>query len=158
MFLDDLLNGSRRQMAAPFYDVIAFSRDWGFRLDEVKVHVRWWHGDADHIVPVRAREHVVSRLPDAELYPMPGESHLGGLGRAEEILRSMLGDVGQRRAPTDHESHRAARAERSLDQAGTVHALGLGWTSSIDPVPQHALDHLRRSRVGRTRQVVPDPR
>ena len=31
MFLDDLLNGSRRQMAAPFYDVIAFARDWGFR-------------------------------------------------------------------------------------------------------------------------------
>ena len=26
-----------------------------------------------------------------------------------------------------------------LDQAGTVHALGLGWTSSSTPVPQHAL-------------------
>ena len=26
----------------------------------------------------------------SELFPMPGESHLGGLGRAEEILRSML--------------------------------------------------------------------
>ena len=90
MFLDDLLNGSRRQMAAPFYDVIAFARDWGFRLDEVKVHVRWWHGDADHIVPYAHGQHVVSRLPDAELFPMPGESHLGGLGRAEEILRSML--------------------------------------------------------------------
>ena len=36
MFLDDLLNGSRRQMAAPFYDVVAFARDWGFRLDEVE--------------------------------------------------------------------------------------------------------------------------
>ena len=90
MFLDDLLNGSRKQLAAPFYDIIAFARDWGFRLDEVKVHVRWWHGDADHIVPYAHGEHVVSRLPDAELYPMPGESHLGGLGRAEEILRSML--------------------------------------------------------------------
>jgi pimeloyl-ACP methyl ester carboxylesterase len=90
MFLDDLLNGSRRQMAAPFYDVIAFARDWGFRLDEVKVHVRWWHGDADHIVPYAHGQHVVSRLPDAELFPMPGESHLGGLGRAEEILRSIL--------------------------------------------------------------------
>ena len=27
----------------------------------------------------------------------------------------------------------------ALDQAGTVHALGLGWTSSTNPVPQHAL-------------------
>jgi pimeloyl-ACP methyl ester carboxylesterase len=90
MFLDDLLNGSRKQLAAPFYDIMAFARDWGFRLDEVKVRVRWWHGDADHIVPYAHGEHVVSRLPDAELHPMPGESHLGGLGRAEEILRTMI--------------------------------------------------------------------
>ena len=51
MFLDDLLNGSRKQLAAPFNDVVLFTRDWGFRLDEVKVPVRWWHGDSDHIVP-----------------------------------------------------------------------------------------------------------
>jgi pimeloyl-ACP methyl ester carboxylesterase len=90
MFLDDLLNGSRKQLAAPFYDIVVFARDWGFRLDEVKVPVRWWHGDADHIVPYAHGEHVVARLPDAEFYPMPGESHLGGLGRAEEILRTMM--------------------------------------------------------------------
>ena len=91
MFLDDLLNGSRRQMAAPFYDVVAFARDWGFRLDEVKVHVRWWHGDADHIVPVCARTaRGVDGCRTPSCIPMPGESHLGGLGRAEEILRSML--------------------------------------------------------------------
>ena len=53
MFLDDLLNGSRKQLAAPFYDIVAFARDWGFRLDQVKVPVLWWHGDADHIVPYR---------------------------------------------------------------------------------------------------------
>jgi pimeloyl-ACP methyl ester carboxylesterase len=90
MFLDDLLNGSRKQLAAPFYDIVVFARDWGFRLDEVKVPVCWWHGDADHIVPFAHGEHVVARLPDARLYPMPGESHLGGLGRAEEILRTMI--------------------------------------------------------------------
>ena len=89
MFLDDLLNGSRKQLAAPFYDIVVFARDWGFRLDEVKVPVRWWHGDADHIIPFSHGQHVVGRLPDAEFYPMPGESHLGGLGRAEEILRTM---------------------------------------------------------------------
>jgi hypothetical protein len=26
-----------------------------------------------------------------------------------------------------------------LDQAGTVHALGLGWTTTATPAPQHAL-------------------
>jgi pimeloyl-ACP methyl ester carboxylesterase len=90
MFLDDLLNGSRKQLAAPFADIIVFARDWGFRLDEVKVPVRWWHGDRDHIVPFEHGQHVVSRLPDAELYHLPGESHLAGLGRAEEILGAMI--------------------------------------------------------------------
>ena len=90
MFLDDLLNGGRKQLAAPFYDIVDFVRDWGFRLDEVKVPVRWWHGDKDHIVPFAHGVHAVSRLPDAEMTVLPGESHLGGLGCAEEILRAML--------------------------------------------------------------------
>ena len=89
MFLDDLLNGSRKQLLAPFADVVVFARDWGFRLDEVKVPVRWWHGDCDHIVPFAHGEHVVAMLPDAELYPLPGESHLGGLGEAEAIMATM---------------------------------------------------------------------
>jgi pimeloyl-ACP methyl ester carboxylesterase len=90
MFLDDLLNGSRKQLAAPFADVVVFARDWGFRLDEVKVPIRWWHGDRDHIVPFEHGQHVVSRLPDAQLTHLPGESHLAGLGRAEEILGTMI--------------------------------------------------------------------
>ena len=90
MFLDDLLNGSRKQLAAPFADIVVFAKDWGFTLDAVKIPVRWWHGDKDHIVPFAHGQHVVSRLPDAELYMLPGESHLAGLGFAEEILRTMI--------------------------------------------------------------------
>jgi pimeloyl-ACP methyl ester carboxylesterase len=90
MFLDDLLNGGRKQLSAPFADVVVFARDWGFRLDEVRIPVRWWHGDRDHIVPYAHGQHVVARLPDAELYTLPGESHLGGLGRAEDILSTMM--------------------------------------------------------------------
>lgn len=33
---------------------------------------------------------MVSRLPQATLQTMSGESHLGGLGIAEEILRTLL--------------------------------------------------------------------
>jgi len=90
MFIDDLLNGSRKQVSAPLADILLFTRDWGFRLDDVKARVRWWHGDADHIVPFRHGEHCVERLPLAELFPMEGESHLGGLGMAEEILGGLL--------------------------------------------------------------------
>ncbi len=90
MFLDDLLNGSRKQLAAPFADIVVFARDWGFRLEDIKVPVRWWHGDADHIVPYAHGEHAVARIADAEMYTLPGESHLAGLGVPEDILSKIL--------------------------------------------------------------------
>ncbi len=100
MFLDDLLNGSRFQTSAPINDLILFTRHWGFELADVTVPVRWWHGDDDHIVPFRHGRHSVDRLPDARLSAIDGESHLGGLGIAEEVLASLM-ELGPRRtAPT----------------------------------------------------------
>ncbi|MGH3332524.1 MAG: alpha/beta fold hydrolase [Nocardioidaceae bacterium] len=90
MFLDDLLNGSRKQVTAPLSDVLLMSRDWGFRLADVQVPVRWWHGDDDHIVPHRHGEHVVDRLPAAVMRTIHGESHLSGLGVATEILATLM--------------------------------------------------------------------
>lgn len=98
MFLDDLLNGSRRQLTAPLADVMLFSRHWGFEAADVGVPVRWWHGDADHIVPYAHGEHMVRRLPDAELIRKAGESHLCGLGLAEEILTALDAQWPQGRA------------------------------------------------------------
>ncbi|MEV5001633.1 alpha/beta fold hydrolase [Nocardioides sp. LML1-1-1.1] len=91
MFLDDLLNGSRFQTSAPLSDLILFTRDWGFRLDDVRVPVRWWHGDDDHIVPFRHGQHCVDRLPDATMTTIDGESHLGGLGIAQQVMDELLG-------------------------------------------------------------------
>jgi pimeloyl-ACP methyl ester carboxylesterase len=97
MFVDDLLNGSRFQTTAPLSDLVLFSRDWGFRLEDVAVPVRWWHGDGDHIVPLRHGRHCVERLRDAELTVIDGESHLGGLGVAEDVISTLM-DLGPRRA------------------------------------------------------------
>ncbi len=96
MFVDDLLNGNRFQSTAPISDLLLFCRDWGFAPADVRVPVRWWHGDDDHIVPLRHGRHVVDRLPDAVLTVIEGESHLGGLGVVEEVLGTLLG-LGPRR-------------------------------------------------------------
>lgn len=90
MFLDDLVGNSRRGLRAPIYDVMLFTRDWGFSLGDVRVPVRWWHGDADHIVPLAHGRAAVKMLPDAQLFIRPGESHLGGFAAAEEVLDTLL--------------------------------------------------------------------
>ena len=97
MFLDDLLNGSRFQTSAPLNDLLLFARDWGFSAADVSVPVRWWHGDDDHIVPFRHGQHVVDRLPDATMATIDGESHLGGLGIARDVIETMM-NLGPRRA------------------------------------------------------------
>lgn len=90
MFLDDILNGSRKQISAPLSDVLMFTRPWGFDLADVTVPVLWWHGDGDHIVPWRHGEHCVERLPRAQLFTLSGESHLGGMVLAEEVLGRLV--------------------------------------------------------------------
>jgi len=109
MFIDDLFRGHPRQFEGPIADVIAFTRDWGFPVSDVSVPVVWWHGDADHIIPFAHGVHMVSRLPDAELRVMHGESHLGGLGISEEILRTLLELWDARTAGASRATLRPAR-------------------------------------------------
>lgn len=97
MFLDDLLNGSRFQVSAPLADVILFTRPWGFEAADVSVPVHWWHGDADHIIPHAHGVHVAQKLPHARFTTIDGESHLGGLGAASEVLAQLM-ELGPRAA------------------------------------------------------------
>ena len=86
VFVDDIVLAIKGRCQAVIDDVRLFGRDWGFRLADVKVPVRWWHGDADPLVPLAAAEAAVSHLPEAELILRPGESHLGGFAKSDEVL------------------------------------------------------------------------
>ena len=90
MFLDDLLQGSRWGLRAPVYDLVLFARPWGFRLRDIRVPIRFWHGDADHMVPLAHGQHQAKLVRDAMLCIRHGESHLGSLAAAEDILDAIL--------------------------------------------------------------------
>jgi pimeloyl-ACP methyl ester carboxylesterase len=108
MFLDDLLHGSRFHVGAPLADIILFTRPWGFELADVQVPVRWWHGDNDHVIPHAHGVHMAARLPDAQFETIHGESHLGGLGVATEVLEELM-DLGPRKTAPKKAAARAAR-------------------------------------------------
>lgn len=90
MFLDDLTHNGSRGLRSVVYDGILFTRDWGFAPHDITAPVTWWHGDADNIVPLAHAQHLVPRLPDAVLHVRDGESHLGGLGIAREVLDTVM--------------------------------------------------------------------
>jgi pimeloyl-ACP methyl ester carboxylesterase len=86
MFIDDIVHVTRGRMQALLDDARLFGRDWGFRLNDVKVPVQWWHGDADSIISFDDARAAAKHLPDAELLLMPDESHLGGFAAADDVL------------------------------------------------------------------------
>jgi pimeloyl-ACP methyl ester carboxylesterase len=91
MFLDDLdtaaANGG---LGAATADLVLFGRSWGFSVAEIRVPVRFWHGDADHIVPLKHAEHLAGLVPDSELHVRHGESHLGTLVVGDEAVRTVV--------------------------------------------------------------------
>ncbi|HZQ83647.1 MAG TPA: alpha/beta hydrolase [Acidimicrobiales bacterium] len=89
MFLDDL-TGRRQPLRSPANDIVLFTRPWGFSVRDVRVPVKWWHGDSDNIVPLSHGECMVELIPDAQLFVRPGESHLGGFAAAEEVLTTLI--------------------------------------------------------------------
>jgi pimeloyl-ACP methyl ester carboxylesterase len=90
MFIDDLVRASRRRLRAPVYDLVLFTRYWGFSPGEVRVPITFWHGDADAIVPLAHGEHLAALVPGAELHVRTDESHLGSLEAAPAVLDALL--------------------------------------------------------------------
>jgi pimeloyl-ACP methyl ester carboxylesterase len=90
MFVDDLTTGGRRQFNAFVNDLVLVGRPWGFNVADVRVPVRWWHGDADPFVSLEQAQRTVALLPDVELHVRHGESHLGGFAAADEMLEVLV--------------------------------------------------------------------
>src|SRR4051812_6806292 len=67
MFIRDLVSANRHGFRGLFNDVVLFGRPWGFRLADVDVPIRWWHGDADSLVPLDHARHAAALLPDCDL-------------------------------------------------------------------------------------------
>ena len=101
MFLADLRTAARRALKAPIYDMVLFGRHWGFSPRDVVVPVRFWHGDADNIVPLEHGRHLAALVPDSELQVRPGESHLGALDLADEIIDAILACWPREEEPTN---------------------------------------------------------
>jgi pimeloyl-ACP methyl ester carboxylesterase len=89
MFIDDLTRGGKRQFQAFVNDLVLVGRPWGFRVADVRVPVRWWHGDADPFVGLDQAQRITRLLPHCELRTRHGESHMGGFAASDHMLASL---------------------------------------------------------------------
>jgi pimeloyl-ACP methyl ester carboxylesterase len=89
-FIEDMTLGAQENVRSFVYDLILFSRHWGFSLRDIEVPIHFWQGDDDNLVPPEHAEHLAQLVPGAKLIRDPRGGHLAGLGMAEEALRFIL--------------------------------------------------------------------
>jgi pimeloyl-ACP methyl ester carboxylesterase len=74
-----------------FDDDMAFTRPWGFGLDDVGVPVVVWQGGQDRMVPFAHGRWLVAHLPSARARLLPGEGHLSiAVERFGEVVDELL--------------------------------------------------------------------
>ena len=72
-------------------DDLAFTRPWGFALEEISVPVMIWQGSADLMVPFSHGRWLASQLPGASAHLEEGEGHLSvGLGALDRMLDELM--------------------------------------------------------------------
>lgn len=72
-------------------DDLAFTRPWGFTVDEVRVPTSLWQGDVDLMVPFAHGQWLAARIPGVTAHLESGEGHLSvGVGRLDEIVAELV--------------------------------------------------------------------
>ena len=88
-YVDDLRHASGSSGRAAVQDFALFTRDWGFRLEDIAAPVHIWHGDEDGNVPI-AHAHLQGQMiPGSVMHECPGEGHMLFVDHLEEILLTL---------------------------------------------------------------------
>jgi pimeloyl-ACP methyl ester carboxylesterase len=84
-------------------DVEIFGAPWGFRLEDVDVPVRLWHGTKDRAFSIQIAQEIAARLPNCEARYVAEEGHYSlPIRHMREILTDLLAVNGERRAVGVH--------------------------------------------------------
>jgi pimeloyl-ACP methyl ester carboxylesterase len=72
-------------------DAQVYAEPWGFRLEDVNVPVRLWHGKQDRAFSFRVAEEIAKRLPNCEARYVEGAGHYSlPIGHMREILADLI--------------------------------------------------------------------
>lgn len=77
----------------PAYELTRISIPWGFRVEEISIPVKFWHGGQDNTVPVGMSRENHQKISGSELEIFPEEGHFSlPIRHSERILGSFAED------------------------------------------------------------------
>jgi pimeloyl-ACP methyl ester carboxylesterase len=81
--VDYLMRMTRESMAqgtkGAVWDMRLYVHDWDFRLDEIHMPLKLFHGEQDRNAPIAMVRKAMTMLPNAELVTYQNEAHLSTL-------------------------------------------------------------------------------
>jgi len=90
MLIQNWLEGARQGVRGFAWEAVIFAHPWGFPLEEIRIPVNIWHGDADSSIPLSMAEQIANAIPNCKLRIIPKEGHFLLFKYWEEILSNIL--------------------------------------------------------------------
>lgn len=73
------------------YESKLLTRDWGFKIEEIKTPIKIWHGEDDTLSPIREVKAMEKRLLDVESHFIKNGGHF--LAENDEVWESILTNI-----------------------------------------------------------------
>jgi pimeloyl-ACP methyl ester carboxylesterase len=85
-FAEGAAEAFRQTWRGTYFDAIAISKDWGFRMADIHVPVALWHGLEDNTVWPATARHNAKRLGTADVTMVPDAGHFLLFQRWRDIM------------------------------------------------------------------------
>lgn len=90
-FQETVLECARNGTRGPVESVGLEVKWWGFRLQDIAMHVNLWQGELDNLTTPAGAKYMAERLPDCTLHMVPDAGHLATVAlQAEDVLAEIV--------------------------------------------------------------------
>lgn len=80
----------RQGHKGPAWDLLLYTRDWGFDLKKIKSKVLLFYGEDDKNAPLAMGKYYEKHIPGSKLTVYPSEGHLISVTHAKEIFETLV--------------------------------------------------------------------
>ena len=91
MLIKMAIGGLEQGVRGTAWEYALFTRQWGFRLEDISMSVHVWHGEIDAACPISMGRYVASSIPSSRAKFYPKEGHLSlFVNHYEAVLSAMV--------------------------------------------------------------------
>jgi pimeloyl-ACP methyl ester carboxylesterase len=99
VLIDSIVTGLEGDFRAPYYDLALFGKYWGFNVADIKIPVRFWHGQADAIVPTSHGAHQALLIRNSKVVYKPSMGHFAGYTELASVFKVLLAEWPEAESP-----------------------------------------------------------